>query len=1042
MTATPSCACEVVVHPRIVDNPPGRDAVDYRVGDYAAFRRALLVPRAGEHALAGWHPEAGTDLALQLLEWWAYLADVLAFYNERAIQEVLLRTAALPEDIRRIVRLVGYRPRPGIGATGVVAALTDAVDPFLLPRGFAIEGQSASGEPAQVFELDDDIEIGRIGGLLPRSARFPSLRLSETTGTPDGSGASGSSGPALPPGSSSIGSARPRYVPRDGAGRLRNTVNVSDAPADGPPPRANTLFSVFLDGVVAAAKPEDILLVVKRNWRGHLLEPLGYAVTTVRAIKPLFDTAAPPVTELQMLAAHDLPAPLAQCRLLRPTKLSHLWLYHERYPGSTNPALIGAGMVAQVVQTIFDPLGLFHGGGLPTRPPEDPRVITGLTTMGMPPPHGVAHLEALARGITAGDLVLFEKRAGGGIFSMFQQLITGSLPSAALAPLRLLLMQLVKVAGYAEDIWYANAPEMDRVGMGPPVGPPGHGIISGGEGAIPIPHSRLTFDINPFLDAMALGDHDLNTIVVHHGWEELAELAPPPPARRPAPKNVAVAALPEVPATAAVPVVIQDRNGRGDYGWLGQTTDLTGTTGAAGTAGTGGVTTGTTTTVQLVPPLQALLNVLPISRGQTVTGEVIGSGDPVQARQELTLKQAPLTYLADTGPRSTNGYRSTLRIRVDGIEWREVPSFFDQPADARVFVTREDDEQRTHVRFGDGEHGARLPAGTDNVVADYRHGSGAATPLPGTLTSIVRPRTGLAGIVDAIPVGGGADPDPPDQLRRYAPRSVLAFGRAISGDDYETVAAQTPGVRRSRVYWSWDARSQRTAVKVFVGDDPAAVSAARDALAAFGDPNRPVIVGLATPVIVDLTLRLQVDPAYSAGTVMAQVAAALLDPQQRPFGADVIRIGEAIYDSQIHAACRNVPGVVAVHGLRFGTWSQLPDGGGDSSGPPPPPPAITDLFNTWLGKDTIADDFYDPLALAVAYKTDEATVYDPFALAKHLATQAVAGGTPLVPVVDELGPREVVQLESGARHSPGEGNFYLLREERLHLSAEIARHVL
>src|SRR5262249_53411708 len=131
------------------------------------------------------------------------------------------------------------------------------------------------------------------------------------------------------------------------------------------------------------------------------------------------------------------------------------------------------------------------------------------------------------------------------------------------------------------------------------------------------------------------------------------------------------------------------------------------------------------------------------------------------------LRQAPLTYLADAGPAATHGYRSTLRVWVDAIEWTEVDSFFEQPPDARVFVTREDDEQRTHVRFGDGINGARLPAGTENVVASYRFGSGAAGPLPGTLTTVLRPRTGLEQILNPIPVGGGADPDPPAQIRRY-----------------------------------------------------------------------------------------------------------------------------------------------------------------------------------------------------------------------------------------------------------------------------------
>jgi hypothetical protein len=30
-------------------------------------------------------------------------------------------------------------------------------------------------------------------------------------------------------------------------------------------------------------------------------------------------------------------------------------------------------------------------------------------------------------------------------------------------------------------------------------------------------------------------------------------------------------------------------------------------------------------------------------------------------------------------------------------------------------------------------------------------------------------------------------------VRTYAPRAVLTFGRAVSADDYEAIAAQAPG---------------------------------------------------------------------------------------------------------------------------------------------------------------------------------------------------------------------------------------------------------
>ena len=40
------------------------------------------------------------------------------------------------------------------------------------------------------------------------------------------------------------------------------------------------------------------------------------------------------------------------------------------------------------------------------------------------------------------------------------------------------------------------------------------------------------------------------------------------------------------------------------------------------------------------------------------------------------------------------------------------------------FITRTDDDGRTVVVFGDGEHGARLPTGVENVKALYRSGIG------------------------------------------------------------------------------------------------------------------------------------------------------------------------------------------------------------------------------------------------------------------------------------------------------------------------------
>jgi hypothetical protein len=116
-------------------------------------------------------------------------------------------------------------------------------------------------------------------------------------------------------------------------------------------------------------------------------------------------------------------------------------------------------------------------------------------------------------------------------------------------------------------------------------------------------------------------------------------------------------------------------------------------------------------------------------------------------------------------------------VWVNGLEWKEVRSFYGLAADAQVFVTEEDEQGKTHVLFGDGENGARLPTGLNNVTANYRYGSGAQAPDAGSLTVVLQPQPGLKAIRNPVQAGGGSDADAPAKVRRLAPRSVLTFRR-------------------------------------------------------------------------------------------------------------------------------------------------------------------------------------------------------------------------------------------------------------------------
>lgn len=160
--------CEVAepLTPVKIENRPGLSAIAYRVGTYGSFLQTMLqaiatrtVEADGKRfrPLRDWMTRSQDDYGIVLLEMWAYLADILTFYQERAANEAFLRTALLPESVRRLAGLVDYKPAPGMAATAYLAFTVEKGKQVEIPKKLRVQSVPGQDEKPQKFETIEAI---------------------------------------------------------------------------------------------------------------------------------------------------------------------------------------------------------------------------------------------------------------------------------------------------------------------------------------------------------------------------------------------------------------------------------------------------------------------------------------------------------------------------------------------------------------------------------------------------------------------------------------------------------------------------------------------------------------------------------------------------------------------------------------------------------------------------------------------------------------------------------------------------------------------
>ena len=215
-------------------------------------------------------------------------------------------------------------------------------------------------------------------------------------------------------------------------------------------------------------------------------------------------------------------------------------------------------------------------------------------------------------------------------------------------------------------------------------------------------------------------------------------------------------------------------------------------------------------------------NVARATHGESKRSEVLGSGKGSETFRKFTLANSPLTYVQAT---NASGSATTLSVRVDSVLWEEVPNFFGASPDDRVYTTRQADDGTVTVQFGDGITGARLPTGTENVTADYRVGIGLDGLLDaGQLKLLMTQTLGVKKVTNPLPPSDAEDPDSLEDAREVAPGTVLTLDRVVSLRDYEDFARAFAGVSKALAaeLWEGEQRIVHLTVAGFAGSDPPA----------------------------------------------------------------------------------------------------------------------------------------------------------------------------------------------------------------------------
>ena len=908
-----NCCATVADPPR--DNRPGLPALAYRAGTWATFlaRLKAALPtqaitdggNAGARPLASLTTRDGDDAANALLDAAAVTCDLLAFYNERILNEGYLRTATERRSVLELARAIGYELSPGVAASTWLAFTLE--DPPATPTPIATPTEVAlaagtraqsvpgQGQLPQIFETVEAITAKQAwNAMKPLGATRQNLQVTTTTQRQlqllDPPGGAPRLAPSLHlAGTATNLKAGDLLLVRVGsANRLPATLDPTAAAA--------TTGTVVV--TVAAVTPDygagttrvDLAVAASGSAPSFTLpEPTTLGVVETAPIEMTLDNVRDLIMG-RLWDERDLAALLAVQRwdgaelLKRVTTI----LATQAPPADVFAFRAKAGLFGhaappykQVKATVLD------AGKSPIwttdwdTPPASAWTGSDKTTYHQSSVGADLLLEQVTTGVARGSFVVLDHPTQGRSHYLVNKTIDTSVADFALSG-KSTGLRLYKSTTDPDDLVSDEADDL------------------------------LTNADKP-------ADYTMRGTTVHL-QSQLVGLS-----------TIPIAEPVWDPAThGGATSLLLDRMVLGLA--VGQRIAVAGTIADAGGASTGVTASEVATLLQVThsrgyttltfaaplahPYVRSTLvlngNVAAATHGETVSDEILGSGDGAATHQQLPIKKPPLTFVAAPTP---SGGQSTLTVRVGGVAWTEVPSLYGLAADDRAYTLRTDDDGKTTVIFGDGRQGARPPTGQNNLVASYRSGLGPDGEVgAGTLTILQSRPLGLKAVTNPVAATGSAAPETLSTARANAPLKVRTLDRVVSLDDYGDFARAFAGIGkvRSALLWHGQRRVVHLTVASSTGGEVAAGSALQQslqgAIAAAGDGLQPVVVQSFRPTFFKLDATLTVDPAYDLDAVVAAATTAV----EEGFAFAARAFAQPVTAAEVIALLHATSGVVAV----------------------------------------------------------------------------------------------------------------------------------